>query len=143
MILIIDDCYDGDMRLINGLTEAEGRVEICTEGRWATLCGKLWTENNTVVVCRYFGFSDIIDGRLSTIKACIHKYIAYHIDSTYHLEKFGEGTGPIFADFVNCTGSEPRLWPGHYYRECPYFNHYYGCSHNDDVGVQCKPGMYM
>ena len=69
MIFIIDDCSNGDMRLINGLTEAEGRVEICTDGRWETLCGKYWTENNTVVVCRYFGFSDIIDGRLSTIKA--------------------------------------------------------------------------
>ena len=68
MILIIDDCSNGDMRLINGLTEAEGRVEICTVGRWATVCGKYWTEKNTVVVCRYLGFSDIIDGRLSTIK---------------------------------------------------------------------------
>ena len=77
------------------------------------------------------------------LKLCIHKYIAYDIDSTYHLQKFGEGTGPIFADFVNCTGSEPRLWPNYYVPECPYFNHYYGCSHNDDVGVQCKPGMYM
>ena len=69
MILIIDDCSGGDMQLIDGVTEAEGRVEICTDGRWATLCGKYWTEKNTVVVCRYFGFSDIIDGRLSTSKA--------------------------------------------------------------------------
>ena len=67
---IIDNCsYYGDMQLVDGLTEAEGRVEICTDGRWATLCGKYWTEKNTVVVCRYFGFSDIIDGRLATSKA--------------------------------------------------------------------------
>ena len=66
------------------------------------------------------------------------------IESIHSSGKFGEGTGPIFADFVNCTGSETRLWPNYYYIPgCPHFNHYYGCSHNDDVGVQCKPGMYM
>ena len=37
LILIIDNCSNGDMRLIDGLTEAEGRVEICTYGRWATV----------------------------------------------------------------------------------------------------------
>ena len=72
------------------------------------------------------------------LKICIHN-IAYDIDSIHSPGMFGEGTGPIFADFVNCTGSEMKLWP----YECLYFNHYYGCSHNDDVGVQCKPGMYM
>ena len=72
------------------------------------------------------------------VKLCIHN-IAYDIDSIHSSGKFGEGTGPIFADFVNCTGSESRLWSS----GCPYFNHYYGCSHNDDVGVQCKPGMYI
>ena len=143
-LLYIDDCFDGDLQLVGGATESEGRVEICTGRRWATLCGKLWTENNTVVVCRHLGYSDIIDGRLSTIKALKTYYdCIFDVDSTYYLQKFDEGTGPIFADFVNCTGSEPRLWPDHYASGCPYFNHYYGCSHNDDVGVQCKPGIYL
>ena len=38
-------------------------------------------------------------------------------------------------DYVNCTGSEPRIW-----EECTYFTHYYGCTHADDVGVRCRPG---
>ena len=67
LIFIIGDCSNGDMRLIDGVTEAEGSVEICTSGRWATLCGKYWTENNTVVVCRHLGYSDIIDGRLKSL----------------------------------------------------------------------------
>ena len=61
------------------------------------------------------------------------------LDSSYYLS--GEGTGPIFADFVNCTGSEPRLWPNYHVSGCLYFNHYYGCSHNDDITVQCQPGI--
>ena len=76
------------------------------------------------------------------LKLCIHN-IAFDVDSIQSSGKFGEGTGPIFADFVNCTGSEPRLWSRYYGSGCHHFNHYYGCSHNDDVGVQCKPGMYM
>ena len=39
-------------------------------------------------------------------------------------------------DFVNCTGSEWTLWDG-----CTHYTHYYGCSHDDDVGVQCEPGI--
>ena len=58
-------------------------------------------------------------------------------DSAYYTsERFGKGTGPIYIDYINCTGSEPRLWG-----KCLHFTHYYGCSHNDDVGVQCQPGM--
>ena len=41
----------------------------------------------------------------------------------------------MFMDFVNCTGWEGRLWEG-----CAHYTHYYGCSHHDDVEVQCAPG---
>ena len=64
---MLDDCYNGDTRLVDGSTEAEGRVEICTSGRWATICGEYWTKNNTAVVCRHLGYSDIIDGRLISL----------------------------------------------------------------------------
>ena len=37
-------------------------------------------------------------------------------------------------DYINCTGSEFRLW------DCNYFTHYYGCSHASDVGISCLPG---
>ena len=39
-------------------------------------------------------------------------------------------------DFVNCTGEEWRLYGG-----CTHYTHYYGCSHDDDVGVRCNPGI--
>ena len=66
----------------------------------------------------------------------------------YTSERFGEGTGPILIDYINCTGSELNLWGECYYfihsyrcSHCLYFTHYYGCSHNDDVGIQCQPGL--
>ena len=43
----------------------------------------------------------------------------------------------MLIDYVQCTGYEGRLWDS-----CTHFTHYYGCSHNDDIGVQCKPGKF-
>ena len=63
-IIPVDDCSDGDIRLVNGESEMEGRVEICRDYRWGTVCGKQWTENHSAVICRYLGFSDIIGSRL-------------------------------------------------------------------------------
>ena len=57
-----DDCNYGDMRLVGGVTVAEGRVELCINGMWGTLCDNEWTNRHTAVVCRYLGFSDIIGG---------------------------------------------------------------------------------
>ena len=39
-------------------------------------------------------------------------------------------------DFVNCTGTEGRVL-----YSCTTRTHYFGCSHDNDVGVQCKPGI--
>ncbi len=36
---------------------ARGRVEVCTEGLWSTVCGDDWSEREASVVCRQLGFS--------------------------------------------------------------------------------------
>ena len=51
-------------------------------------------------------------------------------------EKFGRGGGPVHIDYINCTGSEGSIW-----RRCKHLSHHHGCSHEEDVGVQCKPGQ--
>ena len=48
----------------------------------------------------------------------------------------GRGAGPVFIDYINCTGSEGNIW-----RRCKHFSHHHGCSHEKYVGVQCKPGL--
>ena len=58
-----DDCYDGEIRLVGGESDAEGRLEICNRYRWGTVCDNEWTETHTRVVCRRLGFSDAIGGR--------------------------------------------------------------------------------
>ena len=125
----------------------EGRVEICSGRRWGTVCDSQWTDNHTAVVCRQLGFSDIIGGRLKDHPFLSNKvYIAHSTsESTYFTsERFGEGSGAIFMDYINCNGSESRLWGSRSYPTyCSSFTHYYGCSHSDDVGIRCQPGISL
>ena len=52
-------CTHGQVRLGNGWSDREGRVEICVDGTWGTVCGDGWGYNEARVVCRQLGFSTL------------------------------------------------------------------------------------
>lgn len=48
---------NGTVRLVGGLGPHEGRVEICKNGEWATICGGLfWNHMDASVICRQLGY---------------------------------------------------------------------------------------
>ena len=52
-------CIDGDVRLVDGSSGAEGRVEFCYNGQWTRVCDwHSWNINDARVVCRQLGFPD-------------------------------------------------------------------------------------
>lgn len=50
------DCLDGDVRLVNGTTSYEGRVEICYDGVWGSVCDSYWSYWDAAIVCLQLGF---------------------------------------------------------------------------------------
>ena len=46
------ECEHGDVRLVNGTHRAEGRVEVCANGYWATACYSCWNRVQTETVCK-------------------------------------------------------------------------------------------
>jgi hypothetical protein len=46
---------DGDIRLVGGSYQWEGRVEIYFSGAWGTITDSNWTSDDAQVVCRKLG----------------------------------------------------------------------------------------
>ena len=45
-------CTTGGVRLAEGGSDQEGRVEVCLEDQWGTVCDDSWDDRAAAVVCK-------------------------------------------------------------------------------------------
>ena len=98
-------------RLVGSEDHLEGRLEVhrYPDG-WGTVCDDAFENVDAQVACQMMG----LEGGVV-------------VSNT-----FGEGTGSIFLDNVECNGNEPNLW------DCnrnEWGDH--NCGHNEDVAIRC------
>ena len=106
-------CIDGGIRLQGGTIDS-GRVEVCFNNTWGTVCDDGWDAADAQVACRQLGY-------LPTAKAQILTG-----------PDVPDGTGLIWLDQVNCVGIEISLF------DCNHND--FGdqdCTHDNDAGVTC------
>lgn len=120
-----------------------GRVEICNNNVWGTVCGDSWDARDARVVCRQLGYSTVSAGTYSiritgkTILLCsnsLHLPTYVRISVPALTTGFIVGTGRIFLDEVRCLGTELTLF------SCPHSPiGVHNCVHSEDAGVRCSP----
>ena len=72
-------CYDGDVRLIGGLRLYEGRVEICFNETWGTICDDGWGTQDANVTCKQLGYTGYSSSCMYSTKMYINCPLAKEV----------------------------------------------------------------
>lgn len=51
-------CTHGSARIVDGTSSQEGRVEVCLNGLWGTVCDESWSQIDANIVCWQLGYSN-------------------------------------------------------------------------------------
>ena len=57
MVLPGQECNETDVRLVDGQRSGVGRVEICLNGVWGSVCDNGWDDIGAKVVCQQLGYN--------------------------------------------------------------------------------------
>lgn len=61
------DCNTGAVKLTGGPNEREGKVEVCINGVWGSVCDNGWDLHEAHVVCKQLGFGGISKCLITTV----------------------------------------------------------------------------
>ena len=89
------DCTNGEVSLVGGSSLREGRVEICVNGTWVTVCETSFDANNAVVICNQLGYPGlgllVLKGRFHSLRKFNALSVCQQIILTSHFNSFTQG----------------------------------------------------
>ena len=98
---------------MDGSSENQGRVEVWHHSQWNTVCDDGWDLNDATVVCQQLGYRGAV--------------------TAHRGAHFGQGSGQILVDNLQCTGTEASLL------ECSHSGiNIHDCGHSKDASVTCE-----
>ena len=133
-------CTTGDLRLVNSYTNSygrsEGRVEVCYNNIWGTICDYDWdTSYEAQTACNELGYSR---SGLDVLVLCNSIFTLFLLGATaYTYSYFGSGTGPYWLSDVDCYSYSTKIW------DCPHDgigvvqSYCTPQSHSYDAGARC------
>ena len=126
-------CINGEVRLQgDSRYKSFGRVEVCVNGTWGTICDHYWDNNDASVVCNQLGFSPYGKSLCDFTVMTLFDIDTGAIAKTSFYE---ESVLPHVMFNMSCTGNEETIFNCSYSTKLPSGS---DCHSTEDASVICQ-----
>ena len=122
------DCTNKDLRLADGPSYREGRVAVCMNGQWRSVCVEGSGNTEAGLICARLGFPS--DGKNYYSYLILKKRKAYFLSTGAIIIQYNQGT---LQSIYNLTCLSHQSGPP----DCTAIPAPNSCDHSMDLGVRC------
>lgn len=130
-----DECTNGDVRMVNGSTVDEGRVEYCYEKTWSPVCSL--SSRAATLMCQKMGYTSFTCQLLVCFRYVCFSF-SYFLTggSVINDERFGRTNNKTLFNYMYCSSSAAQL------SDCTEYTKGGGCylsvsSCGTEYGLRC------